>query len=56
MTTPQVGATVIDLQSHSARRRARFDEAMRRHPAYASRMALTGDACSREATVHRFTR
>ncbi|MGE2832337.1 hypothetical protein [Mycobacterium sp. SMC-4] len=43
MTTDNVGATVIDLQVHSARRRARFDEAMKRHPAYLSRLAAAGD-------------
>ncbi|MEZ0340158.1 hypothetical protein ACAG25_09285 [Mycobacterium sp. pV006] len=44
MTTDNAGATVIDMQSHCARRRARFDEAMKRHPAYLSRMAASGGA------------
>ncbi|MGE2732336.1 hypothetical protein [Mycolicibacterium vaccae] len=58
MTTDTVGATVIDLQSHSARRRARFEEAMKRHPAYLSRIAASGEDAAdigRTAPVSTFT-
>ncbi|UXA19158.1 hypothetical protein [Mycobacterium sp. SMC-4] len=47
MTTKHLGAAVIDLQAHAARRasqrRSRFEEAMRRHPSYLARVATSGD-------------
>lgn len=61
MTTKATGATVVRIDSHPAwqaaqRRSHDLAEAMRRHPAFQSRMLPTPDPvpATRDAAVYRF--